>query len=176
MSRPAPVPDTARGVALITVLILLLVMTLLGLTVLRTTLLQERMASNLVDRSVAFQATEAALREGEALAAGRPTVPESGCAQGVCAAPRPGDADRWLSPGFGGWRAAGAAADGAPAPQFIVEYMGDAPTWPGCDRMAPLPALCLAPRYRVTARSHDPGTVDAGARAEVLLQTNYVVE
>ncbi|MBD4271205.1 pilus assembly protein, partial [Xanthomonas citri pv. citri] len=39
-----------RGVSLIVVLLLLLVMTLLGLAVLRSTVLGERMASNLVDR------------------------------------------------------------------------------------------------------------------------------
>src|SRR3546814_12700111 len=56
-----------RGVALVIVLILLLVMTLLGLASMRGTLLEERMSGNLFDRSLAFQAAEAALRPGEAL-------------------------------------------------------------------------------------------------------------
>lgn len=53
------------GISLIVVLLLLLVMTLLGLAVLRSTLMEERMSANMYDRSLAFQATEGALREAE---------------------------------------------------------------------------------------------------------------
>lgn len=53
------------GASLVVVLILLLVMTLLGLAVLRGTLLEERMSANMYDRSLAFQQAESALREGE---------------------------------------------------------------------------------------------------------------
>ena len=54
-------PVRQRGASLVVVLILLLVMTLLGLAVLRGTLLEERMSANLLDRSQNFQAAEAAL-------------------------------------------------------------------------------------------------------------------
>ncbi|WP_031327456.1 PilX N-terminal domain-containing pilus assembly protein, partial [Xanthomonas phaseoli] len=64
-------PLRQKGVSLVVVLILLLIMTLLGLAVLRSTVLEERMSANLVDRNLSFQAAEAALREGEALAASR---------------------------------------------------------------------------------------------------------
>ncbi|MDR6840075.1 pilus assembly PilX family protein [Pseudoxanthomonas sacheonensis] len=53
------------GASLVVVLILLLIMTLLGLAVLRGTLLEERMSANMYDRSLAFQQAESALREGE---------------------------------------------------------------------------------------------------------------
>ena len=67
MSRfPNPgAPCQERGAALIVVLILLLVMTLLGLASLRGTLMEERMSANMYDRSIGFQAAEAALREAE---------------------------------------------------------------------------------------------------------------
>jgi type IV pilus assembly protein PilX len=55
------------GAVLITALLLLLVMTLLGLSGARTTTLEEKMAGNMRDRHRAFQAAEAALREGERL-------------------------------------------------------------------------------------------------------------
>jgi type IV pilus assembly protein PilX len=58
-------PYRQRGISLIVILLLLLVMTLIGLAVLRTTLLQERMSANLRDRSLSFQAAEAALRDAE---------------------------------------------------------------------------------------------------------------
>lgn len=54
-----------RGSALVISLVFLVVMTLIAVGAMRDTTLQERMAGNLRDRSLAFQAAEAALREGE---------------------------------------------------------------------------------------------------------------
>ena len=56
-----------RGAVLIISLIMLLVLTLLGVTSMRTTVLEEKMAGNLRDKNTAFQAAETALRDGEAL-------------------------------------------------------------------------------------------------------------
>lgn len=53
------------GVVLVVSLMLLLVLTLLGLAATRSTTLEERMTANQRDRNVAFQAAEAALRDGE---------------------------------------------------------------------------------------------------------------
>lgn len=58
-------PATQRGSALIMGLIMLLVVTMMGLTAMQSTTQQERMAGNLRDRNIAFQAAEAALRRGE---------------------------------------------------------------------------------------------------------------
>lgn len=55
-----------RGVSLLIVLILLLIMTLLGLASMRVGLLQEKMSGGQFDRSLSFQAVEAAVREAEA--------------------------------------------------------------------------------------------------------------
>lgn len=159
------------GASLVVVLVLLLVMTLLGLAVLRGTLFEERMSSNLMDRSIAFQAAESALRQGEALAATEPAIPASGCLAGVCAFPDPTAADRWMNASFNGWVNSSAdLEDLAGTPQFFIEPMGPAPTWLGCEQLNPIPDQCLAPRYRVTARS-----VAAG-RAQVLLQSNFILE
>ncbi|MCC5862000.1 MAG: hypothetical protein JJT93_08850 [Gammaproteobacteria bacterium] len=57
-------PDQ-QGSALVISLVFLIVMTLIAVGAMRDTTLQERMAGNLRDRSLAFQAAEAALREGE---------------------------------------------------------------------------------------------------------------
>lgn len=53
------------GSALIVSLIMLLLISLIGVSSMQGTILQERMASNLHDRNIAFQASERALREGE---------------------------------------------------------------------------------------------------------------
>ncbi|MEN9425556.1 MAG: hypothetical protein RL122_2939, partial [Pseudomonadota bacterium] len=54
-----------RGATLIFSLVMLLVMTTLALSSVRGIGLQERMASNLYDRDLAFHAAESALRAGE---------------------------------------------------------------------------------------------------------------
>jgi type IV pilus assembly protein PilX len=58
-----------RGVVLIVALVVLLVLTLLGISSMQGTVMEERMAGNMYDRNLAFQAAEAALRAGEADAA-----------------------------------------------------------------------------------------------------------
>lgn len=63
----APALRSQKGVAIVVVLMLLLIVTLLGLAGIRGAMLQERMAANAYARAQAFQAAEAALREGEAV-------------------------------------------------------------------------------------------------------------
>ena len=53
-----------QGVALITGLIFMVVLTLLAVAAMRTTGLEEKMAGNALNQDVAFQATEAAVRQG----------------------------------------------------------------------------------------------------------------
>jgi type IV pilus assembly protein PilX len=55
-----------QGAVLVVGLIILIVLTLLGVQAMRSNVSQERMASNMRERNVAFQAAEAALRVGEA--------------------------------------------------------------------------------------------------------------
>jgi len=65
ISSHKPTHTSSQGSALIVSLVILLIMTILGLTAMQTTTLQERMAGNMKDRNMAFQAAEAALRAGE---------------------------------------------------------------------------------------------------------------
>lgn len=58
-------PVNQRGATLITGLIFLVVLTLIGVTAARMSSLEERMAGNLRDRSLAMQAAELALRDAE---------------------------------------------------------------------------------------------------------------
>lgn len=59
-------PKKQFGAALIVSLVVLIVMTIIGVTAIRTSSLEEKMAANTRDREIAFQATELALRSGEA--------------------------------------------------------------------------------------------------------------
>src|SRR5574337_144277 len=54
-----------RGVALFISLVLLLVLTIIGVSAVQTTSLEERMARNTHDSVLAFEAAEVALRSGE---------------------------------------------------------------------------------------------------------------
>ncbi len=55
-----------RGATLVVALIILLLMTIIGTVAMQATTLEERMAGNTRDMNLAFQASEAALRTGEA--------------------------------------------------------------------------------------------------------------
>ncbi len=55
-----------KGAVLIVGLLLLLVMTIIGVTSMQTTLLEEKMAGNVRDQDLALQAAESALRDAEA--------------------------------------------------------------------------------------------------------------
>lgn len=171
-------PSTQRGAALIVVLILLMVMTLLGLASLRGTLMEERMASNMYDRSLGFQAAEAAMRVAEnrllqpGTFAAFPTAANT-CSNGLCAKPVPAEnqLERVDDPNFNGWFSVPGDQLGlgtiSSAPQYFVEYMGEAPGWALCDREIPRHPNCMRPRYRITARSTGAG------RAAVILQSSF---
>lgn len=184
--------NAQAGVALVVVLILLLVMTLLGLAVVRSTLLEEKMSSNLYDRSLAFQSAESALREAEnavrtAVLSGTsigydcslpgsecPVVPPNtytgnvaGCAANVQNCWQDGSAHQSLSPG---------------APQYYVEYFGKRDSTDTLSLGSSANAnqygggggVQLESFYRITARSADP-TLSSG-RAVVVLKSNIVVK
>jgi len=64
------------GAVLIVSLIMLLLLTLIGVSSSQVTGLEEKMASNSRDQNLAFQAAETALRAGEAKIESKDTIPE----------------------------------------------------------------------------------------------------
>ena len=167
-----------RGISLLTVLLLLLIMTVLGLASLRSTLMEEKMSGNSLDRGVAFQAAESALREAEGIIL--LNTPASAC---VGYLGRVGDGSglypcntstnpRWLDVAtvWGNGTDPGGLSPGAP--QILIEEMGPAPTWRDCDKVIPKDPACLTNHFRITVRSHNPNIND---RSMVILQSNYAV-
>jgi type IV pilus assembly protein PilX len=167
-------------VALAVVLILLLIVTLLALASLRGTLLEQRMSTATVDRALSFQAAEAALREGERVAAAKP-IPGANCVNGICPTPVPNATPRWLDTdaNWNAWSREVAVVDvaqgpGTARPRFIVELMVlDAIPGADCTTGGDVSpdAACSGreSRYRITARSA------AADRAEVVLQSTLAV-
>lgn len=174
-----------RGAILFLALILLLVMTVLILASVRGTALQERMAANLYDRSLAFQAAEAALREAERWVLENPPNPAAGScdSDGNCGRPDPTQPPVWEDDDV--WEDAHHVDDGhghvieignlPVPPQFIVELLADnMPEVNLCESTSIDPdAPCYSGpeglRYRITARSGEAG------RAVVMLQSVYAV-
>lgn len=117
--KTLPALGRQKGAVLAIALILLVVLTLLGLSTIKTVGQQEKMTAHSNDRSLAYQFAEAALREGEAQAriqsmnanASFPTnqyISDStcttasitNCANGLCATPDPDCGSRWSDANF----------------------------------------------------------------------------
>ena len=176
-----------RGVALVIALLLLVVITLVGFSAVRSTIVQQKLSSNLYDREVAFQNAEAAMRAAADLVASNPGLIARNCQAGgvVCLADPftdPSFQPSWvhtIQPGTSpGQYTAGPAAAGQP--QFIIESLGnwiDTSTSTGFNQTANAHnygaqgVTSTAVYYRITARSGDPAAPDMQNRAVVTLQS-----
>lgn len=167
--------ERQQGVSLVIVLVLLIATSLLGMAVLRSSAMQERMSANLRDRSLAFQAAESALRyaqdvvlSGSSWDTSVPTVDD--CTNSsVCVVDPTDPASAAFVPP---WRAVPAGSYDstrlAAAPEYWIEYLGTGPGRKGsCDTVPPS-LDCQSPMFRVTARSRALG------RADVVLQANII--
>lgn len=182
-----------EGAALATSLIILLMLTLMGVAAMQATTLEEKMAGNLRNENLAFQATEAALRAGEADLQGfgiGPFVADTSAANlalnpaGLYQPTLSPDNERWQQTDI--WTAAGSRAHDqalaglAEPPRYIIEDMSSYTRCTGAGNCTnvPLPrapggSLKFGPvpdtgRFRITARGVG-GTTDA----VVLLQSYY---
>lgn len=135
-------PDYQRGSALVVSLMILMVMTIIGITAMSSTTLEERMANNNRQRQLAFQSAESALRDAENWLATNVTNIASlnqfnGTLPGLYTlrAPVVGMTLVPLAAGFdidddADWQAAGATVQGNALssvtiqPRYLVEYMG----------------------------------------------------
>ncbi|MFN6969683.1 MAG: PilX N-terminal domain-containing pilus assembly protein [Rheinheimera sp.] len=153
-----------QGMALVISLLLLIAITLLAVSAMRSTTLQERMAANLNDREIMKQVTESTIRQA---AVQLPPIPGSLWYTDALPTPAVGEPDLWQDPDA--WIDAGQTVvrinNVDYTGQFIVENMGFwvNPDTPNC-KVKDDP-LCESQTYRITARI----TPTAG-RASVTLQ------
>lgn len=172
--------------ALVVALLLLLIITLVGLAAMHGTILQQKMSSNLYDRQVAFQSSEAALRAAEAIIEQDPKSSFvrdcSALSGGECGGDPfsdpnlPSAAIQTVATGTETTQfTAGAVSSGQP--QFVVENMGtfQDPAAQGLNQTANSMQYggggVGQPHtfFRITARSGNPATV--GDRSVVTLQS-----
>lgn len=153
-----------RGIALVLSLLMLVAITLLAVSAMRGTTLQEKMASNLNDREIAKQVAEATLRQVSTLL---PPAAGSAWFNAPIPAPVQGTADRWNNAAI--WDNAGTVAVAVNGVsyngQFLVENMG---FWTSRQDPTCKPKenpLCERQTYRITVRNQP----QAG-RAAVVVQ------
>lgn len=162
---PPPTLTRQTGVALITAMIFLVVLTLLATAGMRGTLLEERMAANSRNHDLAFQAAEAALREGILEVQNGTITPTSGftsaCPGGLCLPSTTGIDNATAVFPFGQTTPSASAmtysgtalSSVANQPQYIVELLPDTAIPPGNSlgggRTNP---SGTATPYRITAR------------------------
>lgn len=184
-------PHSERGFALIIALVLLLAITAIGITTIRSTLIEQKLANATLDRNVAFQAAEAALRMAEARASAHAqTAPlkahlgsngtcdtdvQKDCADGLCVLHDPDCPLRSNDPTITAWATANGLDLGTlagQAPQYLVEYLGSNFYCSTPDPTAPNDPNNYCKRYRITARAQ-PGGDD---RSTVMLEVLFAAE
>jgi type IV pilus assembly protein PilX len=166
-----------RGVALFISLVLLLVLTIIGVSSVQTTTLETRMARNEHDTLLAFQSAESALRDAENFLEGVVTTAiftDAG-GNGLWTVSDLGDSNRWEQAGVwaGGTSAvAPTTVDGVDeAPRYIIEHAASVIREENAYQINDPYAANAADRieiFRITARG-----IGGSANARVLLQTTY---
>lgn len=155
--------NSSRGSALIISLFVLLLMTILGLSAMQTTGMQERMAGNMNDRNLAFQAAESAIAQAQAHI--RSTANPS------TIAPRnnPRQASTWDAYFVDSGVTVSLPTDAnyalASAPRYAIERV----IIPVNEQLTADEALSETRLYRITARA-EGGT----SNAVVILQSTFV--
>jgi type IV pilus assembly protein PilX len=123
------------GAILVTSLLLLLVVTIIGISVMQMTRMQERMSGNSRDVSIAFQGAESGLRGGETKVLGFANAPAACTASGGCATVYSKTALPDLGPQDDSWWKTSATtftdpdigAEFEDPPQFIIEQYAFVP-------------------------------------------------
>lgn len=167
-----------RGVALFISLVLLLVLTIIGVSAVQTTTLETRMARNEHDMLLAFQAAESALRDAEDELDGivTTTVFTDGGAGGLWTVADLGDTNRWEQTGVwdGGGSvvaATGVGAFVAEPPRYLIEHVATVVREENAYQINDPYAANSADRiemFRITAHG-----VGGSTNTRVLLQTTY---
>lgn len=176
-----------RGVSLLVVLVLLIVMSILGIAVLRSSAMQERMGANLRDRNDALQAAETGLEVARnsviggtfnSLWNGTGTFSalrggDTCAANGVCDRSDPANAATWETAPAQPTTWAHVNGTGTPQYGYIIEYLGrgigESKDVQGVCTSSNAPEyMCKRPMFRVTSFGRGRG------QAQVVLQANII--
>jgi type IV pilus assembly protein PilX len=166
-----------NGVALFISLVLLLVLTIAGVSAVQTTTLEERMARNSHDAMMAFQSAESALRQAETWMEANvnsTAIFNDAGTNGLWTAAEFDEDDRWTNAGV--WSGAASVQvpvsvpDVAEQPRYIIEWLATVERTEGA-AMLNSSYQSVSDRieiFRVTARG-----VGGSANSQVVLQSTY---
>lgn len=167
-----------RGTALVVSLIILVVMTIIGLTSIQTTTMDEKMVGNMRDLGIALQAAESALREGEGTTADIDSFTFDGSSgtHGLYAKDASIDvysSTTWSdanSMAYQGTLKTGPVLAVAADPRYILQYRGELPI----DAR-----IVKGTKYGSSARRHAIRTISRGngltTNTQVLLQSDTII-
>lgn len=175
---------------MIIALIVLILITVLGMSGIRSITLEQKMTSNSIDRNMIFQVSEWALGIAETVAEEQAKLCNSGfvnqgapedfnvdnglckqsvCQNGLCSFPNPNCINRWSDSSFNGWSSIkdpknsfNPFSHSGLNPQFMIEYLH--PVRPSCHGL-PTDGPFM---YRITVQ-----TAAGENRATVILQSLY---
>lgn len=150
---------------MVMVLIFLVLLTILGVTAMQTSTMEERMAGNIRDENLAFQAAESALREAEAFL-GAVTLPNFGAVTtttpglyNTITNPWPG---RGNPQGWTGWSQpsssnlyrvySGTLVGVATPPRYVIEQLPPVPADPDSSAKVGTGVGNFSQVFRITAR------------------------
>ncbi len=154
------------GVALVIVLVMLLIITLVSVSSMQSTTLQESMAGNLRDQVLAFNMSEAALRDAETYLQQSSIGKFDGSTSGLYYSTSTSVPD-WNNSSTTNWVVrTGTIAEVAQQPNYIIEELpaiNDTTQSASADT-----PLQEAPLYRVTARGY--GSTNSSS---IVLQTTF---
>jgi len=162
-----------RGSVLVTGMVMLLLLTLMGVAAMQGANLQERMAGNLEQYDLAFQAAEAGLRDAEAWLSGIDPLPDFDGTGGCYVPANPDAPPQWKIEGRwddgDGARSCQGEGFAEDPPRYIVEYMATIDTGGNDDVSFPGEKEDGLGMYRITSRGAGPN-----GRSFVFLQTTFV--
>jgi len=176
-----------QGVALVVSLIILLLTTIIGVTAMQGTTMEDRMATNMVDRNLAFEAAEAALRDAESWLMAQTVNPgaTSDGSSGVWTSGAPfllGDGDDtndrnastidWANDGnvYGSLTGAGTVSGVAAQPLYLIEEYDFIPDDASTETLSLGRGFFY---YRVTTRATG-GSASAQVTLQMMFRKRYL--
>ena len=160
-----------KGAALIISLMMLVVMTILGVSAITTTTMEEKMAGNIRNKHISFQSAESAMRAAEVVVNTLSRDQVFNGSGGFYSATVYGDANfpiwEFDNPPIN-WQTITTDTGAVQSPEWIIEDFGTSYRDEDCALIVPLPSGCELPVYRVTARGWGLNT-----NGFTLLQSTY---
>ncbi len=145
-----------KGAALIISLMMLVVMTILGVSAITTTTMEEKMTGNMRNKHISFQSAESAMRTAEVMVNTLSQDSTFNGTNGYYSATVYGDDNfpiwYWEGTPAINWQTIATDTGAVKSPEWIIEDFGTSYRDADCALIVPLPAGCELPIYRVTAR------------------------